>query len=79
MMLEAVLLALLAISIIAIEMRDLLFAVILLGSADLLAAVAFYLMAAPDIALTQVAVTAGLTVFIFLIVIGKTRRLEHGD
>ena len=79
MMLEAVLLALLAMSIIAIEMRDLLYAVILLGSADLLAAVAFYLMAAPDIALTQVAVTTGLTVFIFLIVIGKTRRLEHGD
>jgi len=78
MMLEAVLLALLAMSIVAVELRDLLYAVILLGTADLLAAVAFYLMAAPDIALTQAAVTAGLTVFIFLIVIGKTRRLEHG-
>ncbi len=77
-MLEAVLLALLAMSIVAVELRDLLYAVILLGTADLLAAVAFYLMAAPDIALTQAAVTAGLTVFIFLIVIGKTRRLEHG-
>jgi energy-converting hydrogenase B subunit D len=79
MILEAVVLALMAMSIIAIEMRDLLYAVIVLGAADLLAALAFYLMAAPDIALTQAAVTTGMTVFIFLIVIGKTRRLEHGD
>lgn len=79
MILEALLLVLLAMSIIAIEMRDLLYAVILLGAADLLAALAFYLMAAPDIALTQASVTTGLTLFIFIIVIGKTRRLEHGD
>jgi energy-converting hydrogenase B subunit D len=78
MILEAVLLGLLAMSVVAVEMRDLLYAVILLGAADLLAAIAFYLMAAPDIALTQAAVTTGLTLFIFLIVIGKTRRLEHG-
>jgi energy-converting hydrogenase B subunit D len=76
--LEAVLLGLLAMSIVALELRDLLYAVIVLGAADLLAAIAFYMMAAPDIALTQAAVTGGLTVFIFLIVIGKTRRLEHG-
>ncbi len=79
MILEAVLLALMVMSIIAIEIKDLLYAVILLGAADLLAAVAFYLMAAPDIALTQASVTTGLTLLIFLIVIGKTRRLEHGD
>lgn len=78
MILESVLLALLIMSVIAVELKDLLYAVILLGSADLLAAIAFYMMAAPDIALTQAAVTTGLTVFIFLIVIGKTRRLEHG-
>jgi uncharacterized MnhB-related membrane protein len=79
MMLEAVLAGMLAMSLVAIEMRDLLHAVIVLGAADLLAAAAFYLMAAPDIALTQASVTTGLTVFIFLIVIGKTRRMEHGD
>ena len=78
MILESVLLVLLVMSVIAIEMRDLLHAVILLGAVDILAAVAFYFMAAPDIAITQVSVTAGLTVFIFVIVIGKTRRLEHG-
>lgn len=76
MILESVLLVLLAMSIVAVEMKDLLYAVILLGAVDVLAAVAFYFMAAPDIAITQIAVTAGLSVFIFLVVIGKTRRLE---
>ncbi len=79
MMLEIILIVTLVMSIIAVEMKDLLYAVIILGTVDLLAAVAFYFMAAPDIAITQVAVTAGLSVFIFVIVIGKTRRLEHGD
>ena len=78
MILELTVLGILAMSVIAIELRDLLYAVIVLGAADLLAAAAFYQMSAPDIALTQAAVTAGLTVFIFMIVIGKTRRLEHG-
>jgi energy-converting hydrogenase B subunit D len=77
MILESVLALVLVVSIIAIEMKDLLYAVILLGAADLLAAVAFFFMAAPDVAITQVAVTTALSVFIFVIVIGKTRRLEH--
>ncbi len=79
MILEIVLVALLVMSLIAIGFRDLLHAVIVLGAADILAAVAFYFMAAPDIAMTQIAVTAGLTIFIFVVVIGKTRRMEHGD
>lgn len=78
MILEIVLLSMLAMSIVAIELKDLLYAVIVLGVVDILAAVAFYFMAAPDIAITQVSVTAGLTVFVFVIVIGKTRRMEHG-
>jgi uncharacterized MnhB-related membrane protein len=79
MILEAVLLMLLAASIVAIWQRDLLYSVIVLGAADILAAVAFYFMAAPDIAITQASVTAGLSVFVFVIVIGKTRRTEDGD
>jgi energy-converting hydrogenase B subunit D len=78
MIIEGVLLLMLVLSVVAIYMKDLLYAVITLGAVDILAAVAFYFMAAPDIAITQAAVTAGLTVFIFVIVIGKTRRSEHG-
>ena len=79
MILESLLLVLIIVSLVAIEIKDLLYAVIILGAADLLAAVAFYFMAAPDIAITQVAVTTSLSVFFFVIVIGKTRRLEDGN
>lgn len=78
MILESILVLILVMSIIAVMMKDLLYAVIVLGAADILSAAAFFFMSAPDIAITQVAVTAGLSVFIFVIVIGKTRRMEHG-
>lgn len=77
MIVESVLAMILITSIVAVHSKDLLYAVIILGAVDVLAAVAFFFMAAPDIAITQVAVTAGLSVFIFVIVIGKTRRMEH--
>ena len=78
MIIESILLMMLVMSVIAVMMRDLLYAVITLGAVDVLAAAAFFFMSAPDIAITQAAVTAGLSVFIFVIVIGKTRRMEDG-
>lgn len=64
------------ISVIAIRMKDLLYAVILLGIVDLALAAIFLMLAAPDIAITQAAVTAGLGTFIFMITIYKTERRE---
>lgn len=65
-----------ALSIIAAERKDLLHAVILLGSADAILAIVFYLLAAPDIAITQAAVIACLSTFIYILTIRKTRRTE---
>lgn len=76
MILEISLLVLAALSVAAVKTRDLVYAVILLAGADILLALGFYMLAAPDIALTQAAVAAGLTTFIFLIAINKTRRME---
>ena len=76
MILESMILAVLALSIAAVKMKDLLYAVIVLAVADAILALAFYLLAAPDIAITQVSVVAGLTTMIFIITIRKTRRLE---
>ena len=78
MIIETLLVMLLVVSIVAVTFKDLLYAVIVLAAADILVAVAFFFMAAPDIAVTQIAVTAGLSIFIFVIVIGKTRRMEDG-
>ena len=64
------------VAIIAVEMKDLLYSVILLAVLETTLAALFYLMAAPDIAITQVAVCAGISTFIFIIAINKTERKE---
>ncbi len=74
---DAFLVLLLIMSIIIIEIKDLIHAIIILAGADVVLALSFYLMAAPDIAITQIAVGAALTTMIFLIAIHKTRRFEE--
>lgn len=76
MILEIALVLLVIFTVAAVVVKDLVNAVILLAIADALLAVAFYMMGAPDIALTQAAVVAGLSTFIFMIAINKTRRME---
>jgi len=66
-----------ALSFVAVNMRNLFYAVILLGVVEVMLAAIFYLMAAPDIALTQAAVSSGLSTFIFLLALGKTRKTEE--
>lgn len=77
MMLEISLVIIAVLTLAAVRVKDLVYAVILLGVADVVLALGFYLLAAPDIAITQASVVAGLTTFIFLIAIGKTRRMEE--
>ena len=77
MILEFSLIALFILTLAAVSLRDLLHAVIVLAGADAALAVVFYLLAAPDIAITQAAVGSGLTTIIFLVAIYKTRRVEE--
>lgn len=76
MLLEILLALGIILSIIAVEQKDLVHSVIVLAGLDLVIAVIFFLLKAPDIALTQAAVCAGLMTFIFLIAIHKTERFE---
>ena len=69
-----IILALASIAVVAI--KDLLHAVVIMAGADAVLALIFFLLGAPDIAITQVAVTAGLTTIIFLIAISRTKRME---
>ena len=76
-MLVEILLLVLAILALAIaKVRDLMHAVIILAGADAVLAMLFYLMSAPDIAIMQAIIGAGLTTFIFMIAIWKTGREE---
>lgn len=79
MMTEIVLLAFLGITIAVIESKDLLWSVILMAGADIVLAMLFFMMAAPDVAITQASVVAGLSTLVFILAIGKTRRETRED
>jgi len=62
--------------IVAIELKNLLYAVITLAGASIVLAVIFYMLRAPDIAITQAAVGAGVATVLYIIAISRTRREE---
>ena len=76
MILEITAIGIVLLSIILVEMKDLLHAAITLAAADMLLAGMFFMLGAPDIAITQAAVVAGLSTLIIVISINKTHRKE---
>ncbi|MGV8146089.1 MAG: hydrogenase subunit MbhD domain-containing protein [Alkaliphilus sp.] len=56
--------------------KDLLAAVIIFASYSFFMALLWLLLRAPDIALTEAAIGAGVTTILFVGVISKTRRME---
>ena len=60
----------------AVIQKDLLIAVISTGVISLILSVFFYLMQAPDVALTEAAIGIALTTIIFVITIRNTTRNE---
>lgn len=70
------LLLLLVAAIYAILQKDLLYAVIATGVISLVLTVLFYLLQAPDVALTEAAIGVALTTIIFIITIRNTVRHE---
>ena len=57
--------------------RDLISAVVTCAAVSLLASVLFYLLDAPDVAMAEAAIGAGLTTAIFVLAIRKTGRYEE--
>jgi uncharacterized MnhB-related membrane protein len=70
------LLFLFVLCIVAIELKNLLYAVITLAGAGIVLAVIFYMLKAPDIAITQAVVGAGVATVLYVIAISRTRREE---
>jgi len=58
----------------ALWLRDLLASVVLLAIMSLLLSLEFYLLQAPDVAIAEAAVGAGLSTAIYVIAINKTAR-----
>ena len=57
--------------------RDLLNAVIATAFVSLIAAILFYFLQAPDVAMAEASIGAALTTAIFVIAIRKTKRFEE--
>jgi uncharacterized MnhB-related membrane protein len=57
--------------------RDLISAVIAAALVSLIAAVLFYFLQAPDVAMAEAAIGAALTAAIFIIAVRRTKRYEE--
>ena len=66
-------------SIYTIKYKDLVKAVVSFSFVGLLAVVLFFMMQAPDVALTEAAIGTGLITIVFIIAIKKTKRYEDID
>ncbi len=71
-----ILLAILVSAFKAIESRDLFISVVYLAAMSLMVAIEFYILQAPDVAIAEAAVGAGLSSVIYIIAIYKTKRFE---
>ncbi len=64
-------------AIYVIKSKDLVSAVVASAVVSLIASIYFYILQAPDVALTEAAIGVGLSTVIFMITIRKTRRDEE--
>jgi energy-converting hydrogenase B subunit D len=80
MILEIILVVvMLAAAICAGVFKDLLNAVIAAGFVSFIAAILFFLLQAPDVAMAEASIGAALTLAIFVIAIKKTKRHEDDE
>ncbi len=63
----------------AIKTHDLVSSVLASSVVSLMASILFLILHAPDVAMTEAAIGAGLSTFVFLIAIRKTERYEKHE
>jgi len=78
-LLIAIAVFMIAASFVAIESKDLLSAVLILGLVSLLSAVLFIFLQAPDVAMAEASIGAALTTAVFIFAIRKTERFEKDE
>jgi multicomponent Na+:H+ antiporter subunit A len=75
---EAILILLMLVAAVATSIfRDLISAVVACAAVSLLASLLFYLLDAPDVAMAEAAIGAGLTTAMFVVAVRKTKRFEE--
>lgn len=76
-MVEVLLFIMLVVSVIALQIKDLLAAVLVLGVFSLLSCLVFFLLHAPDVALTEAAVGTGVGTVILIWIVYRTDRRDR--
>ncbi len=66
-------------AIMAILSKEMPLAILASGAISLLASIFFLVLASPDVAMTEAAIGAGLTTFLFFIILRKTEQNSHED
>ena len=72
----AMVIVLIAAAIYAVYQKDLLYAVLATGVISLILSIFFYILQAPDVALTEAAIGIALTTIVFIITLRNTSRYE---
>ncbi|MBN2050767.1 MAG: DUF4040 domain-containing protein [Spirochaetales bacterium] len=75
-MIEILLLLLFITAFIALQLKDMLASVLMLGVFSLLSCLVFFLLHAPDVALTEAAVGTGIGTVVLIWVVHKTGRRD---
>ena len=76
-MVEVLLLLMLGSAVTALQLRDMLASVLLLGVFSLLSCLVFFLLHAPDVALTEAAVGTGVGTVILIWIVYRTERKDR--
>ncbi len=71
-----VLIGLIATAYLAVKLRDLMACAVMLGIFSFLLSLEFFILQAPDVAIAEAGIGAGLTTAIFVMAIRKTSRWE---
>ena len=71
------LIGIIATAVMALRSKDLLNSVIFLAIMSMLLALEFFALQAPDVAIAEAAVGAGLTTAIYIVTINRTERYEN--
>ena len=66
-------------AVLALYLKDLVSSVIALGVLSLFASILYLILQAPDVAMTEASIGAGLLTMIFLLAIKKTSQVEEAD
>lgn len=72
-----ILILLIVLGILSLQFKDLLSAIICLAVFSLLSSLLFYYLHAPDVAITEAAVGAGVATVLFVVILRKTERREE--